>query len=107
MRITDSLNIPTASENLMPTNGIIDPLDIDLTKYKFHPSVKHIKERVQVEQRFDFKHVFTRGGAQLYKLNSKKTCFVGSLPTRLLKEHFDVFGLELAGSCRGAAYGSF
>ena len=32
---------------------------------------------------------------QLHKLNPKKSCPVGSLPTRLLKEHIDVFGVEL------------
>ena len=36
VRITDSLNIPVVSENLTPTNQIIDPLDIALKKYKFH-----------------------------------------------------------------------
>ena len=44
-----SLYIPTANENLTPTNEISDPLDIALTKYNSHQSVKLIKERVQVE----------------------------------------------------------
>ena len=96
MRITDSLNIPTVRENLMPTNEITDPLDIALKKYKFHPSVKRIKERVQVEQRFEFKHVSLQEVlVQLHKLNPKKSCPIGSLPTRLLKEHIDVFRVEL------------
>ena len=52
-------------ENLTPTNEIIEPLDIALTKYKFYPSVTLIKERLQVEQRFEFKHISVRrvGGA--------------------------------------------
>ena len=80
----------------MPTNEITDPLDIALTKYKFHPSVKRIKERVQVEQRFEFKHdSLQEVVVQLHRLNPKKSCPVGSLPTRLLKEHIDVFGVEL------------
>ena len=62
VRITDSLNILTVSENLTPTNEISDPLDIALTKYKFHPSVQCIKERVQVKQRFEFKHVSLQKG---------------------------------------------
>ena len=96
VRITDSLNIPTVSENLTPTNEISDPLDIALTKYKFHPSVQCIKERVQVKQRFEFKHVSLQEVVvKLHKLNPKKCCPVGSLPTRFLKEHFDVFGVEL------------
>ena len=96
VRITDSLNIPALSENLVPTNEIIDPLDIALTKYKFHPSIKRIKEGVQVEQRFEFKHVSLQEVVvQLHKLNPKKSCPVGSLPTRLLKEHFEVFGVGL------------
>ena len=95
VRITDSLNIPTVSENLMPTNEISDPLDIALTKYKFHPSVQCIKERVQVKQRFEFKHVSLQEVVvQLHKLNPKKSCPEGSLPTSPLKEHFDVFGVE-------------
>ncbi len=32
---------------------------------------------------------------QLQKLNHKNSCPVGSLPTRLFKEHFDLFGVEL------------
>ena len=32
---------------------------------------------------------------QLHKLDPKKSCPVGSLPTRLLKEQFDVFSVEL------------
>ena len=93
--ITDILDIPTVNENLTPTNEISDPLDIALTKYKFHPSGKLIKERVQVEHRFEFEHVSLQEVVvQLHKLVPKKSCPVGSLPTRLLKEHFDVFGVE-------------
>ena len=69
MRITDSLNIPVVSENLTPTTQIIDPLDIALKKYKFHPSIKRINERVQVEQRFEFKHISLKEVVvQLHKL---------------------------------------
>ena len=94
--ITDSLDIPTVSENMTATNEIKDPLDVALTKYKSHPSVKLIKERVQVEHRFEFEHVSLQEVVvQLHKLDPKKSCPVGSLPTRLLKEHFDVFGVEL------------
>ena len=90
--ITDSLDIPTVSENITATNEIKDPLDIALTNL----SVKLIKERVQVEHRFEFEHVSLQEVVvQLHKLDPKKSCPVGSLPTRLLKEHFDVFGVEL------------
>ena len=96
MSITNNLDIPTVNENLTPTNEISDPLDIALTKYKSHPSVKLIKETVQVEHRFEFQHVSLQEVVvQLHKLNPKTSCPVGSLPTRLLKEHFDVFGVEL------------
>ena len=96
VKITDSLNIPTVSENLVPTNEIIDPLDIALTKYKLHPSVKRIKKMVQVEQSFELKHVSLQEVVvQLHRLNPKKFCLVGSLPTRHLKEHFEVFGVKL------------
>ena len=74
--ITDSLDIPTVSENLTPTNGI--------------------KERVQVEHKFEFERVSLQEVVvQLHKLNPKKFCPVGSLPARLLKEYFDIFGVEL------------
>ena len=96
VRITDSLNIPIVSENLRPTTQIIDPLDVALTKCKFHPSVKLINERVQVKQRVKFQHISLQEVVvQLHKLNPKKSCLVDSLPTRLLKEHFEVFGVEL------------
>ena len=94
--ITDSLDIPTVSENLTPTYEIRDPLDIALTKYESHPSIKLIKERVQVEHTFEFEHVSLQEVmVQLHKLNPKKSCPVGSLPTKLLKEHFDIFGVQL------------
>lgn len=50
--ITDILDIPTASENQTPTNDISDPVNIALTKLKFHPSVNFVTERVHVEQSF-------------------------------------------------------
>ena len=71
MRITDSLNIPVVSESLTATNHIIDPLDITLTKYKFHQSIKLINERVQVEQRCEFKHISLKEEVvQLHKLKA-------------------------------------
>ena len=94
--ITDSLDIPTVSENLTPTYEIRHLLDIALTKYQSHPSIKLIKERVQVEHTFEFEHVSLQEVVvQLHKLNPKKSCPAGSLPTKLLKEHFDVFGVQL------------
>ena len=96
VRITDSFNITIVSENLTPTTQIIDPLDVALTKCKFHPFVKLINERVQVKQRVKFQHISLQEVVvQLHKLNPKKSCLVDSLPTRLLKEHFEVFGVEL------------
>ena len=93
---TDSVNIPIVSENLMATNQIIDSHDIALTKYKFHPSVTLIKETVQVEQRFEFKYISLQEVVvQLHKRNPEKSFPVCSLPTRLLKKHFEVFGVEL------------
>ena len=51
---------------------------------------------MQVEQRFEFKHISLKEAVvQLHKLNPKKYCPLGSLPTRLVKEHFEIFGIEL------------
>ncbi len=67
-----------------------------MVKYKIHPSVKLRKERLQVENRFEFKPISLQDVViQLHKLNPKKYCPVGSQPTRLLKEHSDLFGVEL------------
>ena len=74
VNITDSLNTPIVSENLTPTNQIIDPLDIVLTKYKFHPSVKLINERVQAKPIFECKHTSSQEAVvQLHKLSPKKS----------------------------------
>ena len=76
---------PSRSENLLPTNQIVDRLHIALRKYEFHPAVKLINKRVQVEQRLE--HISLQEVVvQPNKLKSKKSCPVGSLPTRLLKE---------------------
>ena len=74
VKITDSLSIPIVSENMTPTNQIIDPLDNALTKCKYHPFVKLINKRVQVEQRFEFKHISLQEVVvQLHQLHPKKS----------------------------------
>ena len=81
VNITDSLNIPTVNENLAPTDGANDPIDVALTKYSKHPSIKRIKDEVQIENRFEFTSVSLQDVMeQLRKLNSKKSCPMGSLP---------------------------
>ena len=99
MRIADILSIPLESENLTPTNQINDSLDTELTKCRFHQFANLINQRVQAKKIFKFKYIHSHEVVvQLHKLNQDKSCPIGSIPTRPLKENFDVFGVQLQNS---------
>ena len=69
---------------------LIDPIDIALRKFKFHPSIMKIKEKVH-------KFIFSFSSASLQDiereintLNPQKASTSGNIPTRSLKDNIDI-----------------
>ena len=42
---------------LVPTNHLLDPVEIAVEKYKYHPSIQKIKDKVKQDSSFDFQPV--------------------------------------------------
>ena len=77
---------------LVPTDHLLDPVEIAVEKYKYHPSIQKIKDKVKQDSSFDFQPVTMKAVIDdLSNLNPKKASTVKSIPTRILKENQDVF----------------
>ena len=71
---------------LVSTNHLLDPVEIALEKYKYHPSIQKIKEKVKQDSSFDFQPVTMKAVIdELSNLNPKKASTVKSIPARILK----------------------
>ena len=89
----DTVNKLDIQENkllLNPTSMLIDPIDIALKKFEFHPSIMKIKEKVH-------KSIFSFSSASLQdieseinNLNPQKASTSGNIPTRSLKDNIDI-----------------
>ena len=91
-----SLEIPTNSYLTNPTEHLSDPLDIAIEKFKSHPSVLKIGERVQNSQFPNFHHVTLKEIAnEISNLNAKKSNTFNSIPITSLKENIDITGIFL------------
>ena len=93
-----SLKAPKASIsllielNLLSTDGIKDPIDVAITKYSLHPSVKRIKDDFNPSRMFEFALVSKEEVyKQLDKLDLKKATPLESIPAKILKGSSDVF----------------
>ena len=68
-------------------NGV----DIAIHKFKDHPSIKMINEKVRFESRFSFKEVSNLDiEREISHLNTKKVGTFGNIPTMILKESSNV-----------------
>ena len=68
-------------------NGV----DIAIHKFKDHPSIKMINEKVRFESRFSFKEVSNLDiEREISHLNTKKVGTFGNIPTKVLKESSNV-----------------
>ena len=73
-------------------NGV----DIAIHKFKVHPSIKMINEKVRFESRFSFKEVSNLDiEREISHLNTKKVGTFGNIPTKVLKESFNVYNSTL------------
>ena len=55
--VTEPLGIADNLNNVRPTEGITDPVDIAIEKYANHPSIKSSRARLPVAAGFSFEHV--------------------------------------------------
>ena len=92
VNITASVEISGVEENLVKTNEVSDPIDIDVNMYKRHPSIQLIKQRVTVNEKFSFQRVSLEEiSSQFKNLDPTKASPFGSIPVKMLTEHSDLF----------------
>ena len=90
VNITGSIDVGRAELNLLSTDGIKDPIDVAITKYSLHPSVKRIKDNFNPSRMFEFALVSKEEVyKQLDKLDLKKATPLESIPAKILKGSSD------------------
>ena len=90
--ITNSLGIQETGKNTVSTHDVNDPVEIAITKYSSHSSIKKIRENFHPTETFEFRpcsleEIMT----QIERLDHKKACPIESIPAKVLKENSDLF----------------
>ena len=71
--------------NHVPEN-LTDPIDRVICKYKVHPSILTIKNKINIDKTFSFSHInITDVKREIDNLNSKKATTNNNIPTKILK----------------------
>ena len=84
--VTETLGIAENLDNVLPTEGITDPVDIVIKKYANHPRIKSIRARFPVAAGFSFEHVtISKLETEIKQLNSNKATTFGNILPKLLK----------------------
>ena len=74
------------------TTGITGPIIKAITKYEKHPSIIKINEVLAISDKFSFPHVQCEDLQQIVNgLDVSKTTAYCSIPTKMLKQKFDLF----------------
>ena len=90
--ITKTMDIAPGECILVPTDHLLDPVEIAVEKYKYYPSIQRIKDKVKQDLSFDFQPVTMIAVIdELSNLNPKKASAVTNIPARILKENRDIF----------------
>ena len=67
-----------------------------IKKYENHPSILKIKEVSSENNQFSFKPIALKAViTEISNLSESKACPIDSIPAKILKEHFDIFGPKL------------
>ena len=92
VNIVPSLEIKE-NEQLVHTEGTFDcQIERILDKYKFHPSVKTIKENLQLIKSFSFRNIQKEFLISVIdSLDSSKTCQKQDIPIKVIKNNSDIF----------------
>ena len=86
--ITDSLGL---TENREVTISLSDPIEKAIMKYSKHPSIRKIHSFAQIYGYFKFQEVtLEQMHSEIEGLNSKEATTFGNIPTRVLKNSFDI-----------------
>ena len=51
------MDIAPGERTLAPTEHLLDPFEIAVEKYEYHPSIQKIKDKVKQDSSFDFQPV--------------------------------------------------
>ena len=87
-----SLEIVENEYLLTPTENIQNPIDIALKKFECHPSILKIKEKVTPTP-FSFSEIeLSEVEKELKHLNPKKASTFNNIPSKHLKQSFDICG---------------
>ena len=88
--VAKSLNIADNNENLLPVDGISDPVTAAIAKYRSHPSVLLIKSHCEDVEAFSFRRAtFVEVFKQVDNLNIKKASPISSIPAKIIKDNVD------------------
>ena len=89
-----NLNIDSSFEQKESTDGINDPVEIAIYKFRSHPSILKIKEVMGDKvtgNGFDFTNISDEDiNRELNKLNVKKAATFKSIPAKILKSNSDI-----------------
>ena len=70
---------------------MLDPIEIAVEKYKHHPSIGKIKDKVNHGTFFEFQPITMQAvNDELSRLNTKKASTIESIPPRILKENEEI-----------------
>ena len=90
--ITNSLGIQETGKNTVSTHDVNDPVEIAITKYSSHSSIKKIRENFHPIETFEFRpYSLEEIMTQIERLDHKKACPIESIPAKVLKENSDLF----------------
>ena len=74
--ITKTIDIAPSECTVVPTDHLLDPVEIAVEKFKYHPSIQKIKDKVKHNSYFDFQPVIMKAVIdQLSSLNPKKSIY--------------------------------
>jgi len=95
--VVKNLNI-VLNENICNDNvHEVDPVLKAIKKYKNHPSIQKINEQKNAEDIFTFQPTTSElVTGEILSLNTSKATPEDSIPTKILKENYDIFGYKLA-----------
>ena len=90
--ITKTIDIAPGECILNSTDHLLDPVEIAVEKYKHHPSIGKIKDKVNHGTFFEFQPITMQAvNDELSRLNTKKASTIESIPPQILKENEDIF----------------
>ena len=93
--VVSSLNIPPYKDPSVNLDQFEDPVLKANEKYKYHPSIKAIKER-NINKVFKFQSISRSDiKKEILSLDSSKASQESDIPTKIIKQNVDIFTEQL------------